>query len=113
MAVHYGAKALSSSWPHVHQLTVLQAKRLDAGACELRQKRLAVSQPELNAHFEPQEGESLDGRRAQRPAVGLQQDLQVVRAHEPGVEAAHSTNERHDKSVGGLVINLTRRASLL
>ena len=46
-------------------------------------------------------------------AVGLVDQLDVVRAHEAPAEPVDRADEAHDEGVGGLLVDLARRADLL
>ncbi len=81
-------------------------------AGDLRPDRRAVAEREVDAHLEAEARHALD-HRLQGLAVGLVDQHDVVRAHEALADLGDRADEAHDEGVGGLLVDLGRRADLL
>src|SRR5690242_11143697 len=82
----------------VDDLAAVELELLRLVAGQLHRERLAVLAHELDAHLEAEVQDPLDHRLARR-AVRLEDELEVVRAHERVAEPVRLPDERHHELV--------------
>src|SRR3954464_1186779 len=98
---------------HVDDPPALQLELLGLLLGQLRGQVLAVLADELDAHLEAEVDDALDHRLGAALALGLEQQLDVVRADERIAEPVDRPDEAHHELVGRLLVEVARRTDLL
>src|SRR4051794_37952364 len=97
----------------VDDLPALELEQLGLLLRQLRAQVLAVLADELDPYLEAEVDDALDHRLGAAVALGLEQQLDVVRADERVTEPVDRADEAHHELVRGLLVELARRADLL